>query len=69
VHAIPFTITKEFTIGTLSVFHPSTIAKKLETVCPYFPKIILINIPLTKVTPDAGTGETNTDTYITRKKL
>ena len=56
MHRSAQAILKHLAISTLSRFHPSAVAKRLETVFPNVKKIILIDIALHKATVDVGTG-------------
>jgi hypothetical protein len=41
-------------MGALVFLSPTAVAKRLETVLPHLPQIVLIDIALVEIAPDAG---------------
>ena len=56
MHTATLTVSEVFTLGTLALPHPFTVAVGLETVLPNVHEIILVDIALMIVGTDAGTG-------------
>ena len=56
MHPVTLAITEEGTIATSIFFHPIAVTEWLEAFFPYLHKVVLIDIPLMKITPDTGTS-------------
>lgn len=60
MHPVTLAITEEGTIATSIFFHPIAVTEWLEAFFPYLHKIVPIDIPLMKITPDTGTSRDRT---------
>lgn len=56
VHAVALAVTPERAVGTNAGLHPAPVAILPETVLPYFPGIIGIDISLAVIGTDARTS-------------
>lgn len=60
VHPVATTIAEVPAVGTLASTHPLTVAVGSIAVLPHLHEVILIDVPLGIVGPDAGTGGNGT---------
>ncbi len=56
VHAVSQTIFEPLAVGADAFMSPFAVAELVETVLPYLPKIIRINIPLVKIRANRRTA-------------
>lgn len=54
VHAAAATVLPEFAGGAFILFHPTAVAIRNKAVFPYLHEVVLVDVPLGVVGPDAG---------------
>ena len=60
VHAVAPAEFEELAVGTESRAHPLPVAEPIEAVLPHLHEIVVVDIALMEVAPDAGTGRYGT---------